>query len=376
MSNHPTIIIHYHMGSADENSFFVHRGRSLRPALGLRLFCCSPLASMLTYLREMKALFFDGLMFHLIDNYKAPSPRENEALIRVLMAGICGTDMEIMKGYKGFKGVPGHEFVGVVEKVIGRYSNLVGKRVVGEINLGCGACEFCLRGIEKHCLERIALGIAGKDGVFAEYVTLPLKNLWEVPDRLSDEEVVFTEPLAAAFEVMEQVHVKPTGKVLVLGDGKLGLLVALVLSRSGSNVTVAGKHDAKLDIARQQKIRTKRADELSKRKAYEIVIEATGSAEGLDLALDLVKPQGTIVLKSTIAEEKELNLTRAVIDEVTIVGSRCGPFPPALAALASGRIDVRPLISAVYPFNEAMKAFERAGEKDTVKVLLDFKALR
>ncbi len=331
---------------------------------------------MLTYLLEMKALFFDGLMLHLIDNYKAPSPRENEALIRVLVAGICGTDMEIIKGYKGFKGIPGHEFVGVVEKANGRYSNFAGKRVVGEINLGCGKCELCLRGIEKHCPERIALGITNKDGVFAEYVTLPMKNLWEVPDRLSDEEAVFTEPLAAAFEVVEQVHVKPTDRVLVLGDGKLGLLVAIVLSQSGANVIVAGKHETKLDIARQQKIRTKRVDELSKRKTYEIVVEATGSSEGLDLALDLVKAQGTIVLKSTIAEEKEINLTRAVIDEVTIVGSRCGPFPPALAALASGRIDVKPLISAVYSFDQAPKAFERASEQDVVKVLLDFKALR
>ena len=323
----------------------------------------------------MKALFFDGLMLHLIDNYRTPVRRENEALIRVLMAGICGTDMEIVKGYKGFKGVPGHEFIGVVEKTNGRYSNLSGKRVVGEINLGCGTCEFCVRGAEKHCRQRAALGITDKDGVFAEYVTLPLKNLWEVPDRVSDEEAVFTEPLAAAFEVAQQVHVKPTDKVLVLGDGKLGLLVALVLSQSGANIMLAGKHEAKLDIARRQKIRVKRVDELSKSRAYEIVVEATGSAEGIDSALDLVKPRGTIVLKSTIAEEKKMNLTRAVIEEVTIVGSRCGPFPPALAALASGRIQVKPLISAVYPFREASKAFERARQEDAVKVLLDFKTL-
>ena len=374
--------VHPHDGTDVQCKHFFRNCRTIpkqrlfRSPVRLRLFCCSLSAPMLTYLFEMKALFFDGLMLHLIDNYKVPSPRENEALIRVLMAGICGTDIEIMKGYKGFKGVPGHEFVGVVEKVNGRYSNLAGKRVVGEISLGCGTCDLCLKGIEKHCQERAALGITDKDGVFAEYVTLPMKNLWEVPDRLSDEEVVFTEPLAAAFEVTEQVHVKPTDRVLVLGDGRLGLLVALVLAQFGSNVVVAGKHDHKLDIARQRKIRTKRTDELSKRKAYELVVEATGSAEGLDLALDLVRPQGTIVLKSTIAGEKKINLTRAVIDEVTIVGSRCGPFPPALAALASGRIDVRPLISAVYPFSEATKAFEKAAEKDAIKVLLDFKALR
>jgi threonine dehydrogenase-like Zn-dependent dehydrogenase len=328
---------------------------------------------MLIYLLEMKALFFDGLMLHLVENYKAPTPRENEALIRVLVAGICGTDIEITKGYKGFKGVPGHEFVGIVEKANGRYSNLAGKRVVGEINLGCGTCEYCVKGIEKHCRARSALGITDKDGVFAEYVTLPLRNLWEVPENVSDREAVFTEPLAAAFEVMEQMHLKPAANVLVLGDGKLGLLVALVLSQTGANITVAGRHEAKLDIARRHKIRTKKADELQKKKAYDVVVEATGSADGIDLALDVVKPLGTIVLKSTIAEGGKVNLTRAVIDEVTIIGSRCGPFPPALAALASGRIDVKPLVSAVYPFEDAQKAFERAREKDAVKVILDFR---
>jgi len=321
----------------------------------------------------MRALFFDGLVLHLIDNYQQPQPEENEALIRVLMAGICGTDMEIMKGYKGFKGVPGHEFVGVVEKVSGGYSNLVGKRVVAEINLGCGVCELCARGQEKHCPERTALGISDKDGVFAEYVTLPLRNLWEVPSGVTDEQAVFTEPLAAAFEIVEQVHVKPTDRVLVLGDGKLGLLAALVLAIGGANVVLAGKHEEKLAIARQQRIVTKKVEKLSKKRAYEIVVEATGSASGIEVALDVVRPQGTIVLKSTVAEEKSIGLTRAVVDEVTLVGSRCGPFPPAIAALASGRVDVGPFLSAVYPFSEALKAFEKASEKEAVKVLLDFR---
>jgi threonine dehydrogenase-like Zn-dependent dehydrogenase len=339
-----------------------------------KLFCCSIEVSVIIYLTEMKALFFDGIMLHAIDNYRVPSPCKDEALIRVLLAGICGTDMEIIKGYKGFKGVPGHEFVGVVEKAEGRYSNFAGKRVVGEINLGCGTCDLCMRGLEKHCAERAALGITDKDGVFAEYVTLPLKNLWEVPDRLSNEEAVFTEPLAAAFEVMEQVHVKPTDRVLVLGDGKLGLLVALVLQRSGANVVIAGNHNEKLAVARRARIRTKRAEELSTRRAFETVVEATGSPDGINLALDLVRPQGTIVLKSTIAEENKVSLTRAVIDEITIVGSRCGPFPPALAALASGQIDVKSLITAVYPLDEAQKAFARARERDSLKVLLDIRS--
>ena len=287
-------------------------------------FLLPPLCLCANLVVEMRALFFDGLVLHAIDHYRQPQPEENEALIRVLMAGICRTDIEITKGYKGFRGVPGHEFVGVVEKVNGGYSNLAGKRVVAEINLGCGVCECCLRGDEKHCSERAALGITEKDGAFAEYVTLPLKNLWEVPNGLTDEQVVFTEPLAAAFEIVEQVHVKPTDRVLVLGDGKLGLLAALVLAQWGTNVILAGKHEAKLAIARQQKIKTKRAEELPRRKAFEIVVEATGSDSGIELALDLVKPRGTVVLKSTVAEEKKINLTRAVVDEVSIIGSRCG----------------------------------------------------
>lgn len=325
---------------------------------------------------EMKALFFDGLLIHFIDSYRLPAPKENEALIRVLLAGVCGTDLEIIKGYKGFKGVPGHEFVGVVERVDGGYPGLVGKRVVGEINLGCGACEYCSRGMEKHCPTRTALGISDKDGVFAEYVTLPLKNLWEVPDRVADEEAVFTEPLAAAFEVMEQVHVRPTDKVLVLGDGKLGLLVAFVLAQSGVDIVLVGRHESKLAIAGRQKIKTKVVEELQKRRAFEVVVEATGSAGGIETALDLVRPRGTIVLKSTVADQGNTNLSRAVVDEVVMVGSRCGPFPPALKALAEGRINVRPLISAVYPFDEAPRAFEKARERETLKVLLDFRGKR
>jgi len=343
--------------------------RAISPGAFLLLTLCR-YANLLV---EMRALFFDGLVLHLIDNYRQPQPEENEALIRVLMAGICGTDMEIMKGYKGFKGVPGHEFVGVVEKVSGGYSNLVGKRVVAEINLGCGVCELCVRGLEKHCPERTALGISDKDGVFAEYVTLPLRNLWEVPGGVADEQAVFTEPLAAAFEIVEQVHVKPTDRVLVLGDGKLGLLAALVLAIGGANVVLAGKHEEKLAIAKQQRIVTKKVEKLSKKKAYEIVVEATGSASGIEVALDVVRSQGTIVLKSTVADETKISLTRAVVDEVTLVGSRCGPFPPAIAALASGRVDVGPFISAVYPFSEALKALEKAAEKGAVKVLLDFR---
>jgi len=348
------------------------KGKGRAPSLG-KAFLLLPLCPYANLVDEMRALFFDSVVLHLLDTYRQPQPDENEALIRVLMAGICGTDMEIMKGYKGFNGVPGHEFVGVVEKVTGGYSNLVGKRVVGEINLGCGVCDYCLRDNEKHCPERATLGISDKDGAFAEYLTLPLKNLWEVPKGVADEQAVFTEPLAAAFEIVEQVHVRPTDKVLVLGDGKLGLLASFVLAQWGTDVTLAGRHEAKLALARQQRIKTKRAEELPKKKAYDVVVEATGSAHGIALALDMVKPRGVIVVKSTVAEGKGTDLTPAVISEVTVVGSRCGPFPPALEALESNRIDVRSLVSAVYPFREALKAFEKASEKEVVKVLLDFR---
>jgi alcohol dehydrogenase len=335
----------------------------------------------------MKALFFDGLIPHFIEKYQIPAPQENEALIRILLAGICATDVEVMRGYKGFKGVPGHEFVGVVERVNGGYPGLVGKRVVGEISLGCGQCEYCTKGMERHCLSRSALGISDKDGVFAEYITLPLKNLWEVPDSVSDEKAVFTEPLAAAFEILEQLHVKPTDKIAILGDGKLGLLVALVMVQYGLSVMLIGKHDSKLAIAAEKKVMTKKLDELPKKRGYEVVVEATGSPEGLLIALDLIKPRGTIVLKSTISPSHdkpttgdigrpEVDFTRAVVDEITLVGSRCGPFPPALAALASGRINVEPLISAVYPFDSVISALENAQESGAVKVLLDFRDRR
>jgi threonine dehydrogenase-like Zn-dependent dehydrogenase len=292
------------------------------------------------------------------------------------MAGICGTDMEILKGYKGFRGIPGHEFVGVVERVSGPHSGLVGKRVVGEINCGCGRCDYCLRGMEKHCVRRSTLGISGRDGVFAEYVTLPVRNLWEVPAHAADVDMVFTEPVAAAFEVPEQVHMKPTDRVLVLGDGKLGLLIAIVLHHCGVDVIVSGRHEEKLAIAARRQVRTRRAEELPESPAFDVVIEATGAPDGLETALGQVVPRGTIVLKSTVADRGEVNLSRAVVDEVTLVGSRCGPFAPAVAALASGRVHVQPLVSAVYPFDDALSAFERAGRKGVLKVLLDFGANR
>jgi 2-desacetyl-2-hydroxyethyl bacteriochlorophyllide A dehydrogenase len=320
----------------------------------------------------MKALFFDGAL-RLDKNARRPDPGPGEAIIRVWMAGICGTDMEVMKGYKGFRGIPGHEFVGVVEEAGPACPGLAGKRVVGEINCGCGACPYCAGGLEKHCPDRSAVGITGRDGVFAEYVALPERNLHEVPDCLADEEAVFTEPLAAAFEVMEQVHVRPAARVLILGDGCLGLLAALAMRGCGADVTLCGRYDAKLAVAAAEGVRTERADEIRKGRDYDIVVEATGSASGLEAALDFVRPAGTIVLKSTTAAKTEIDLSRVVVDEVVVVGSRCGPFAPAIDALASGRVRVKGLISAVYPLEEAVSAFEKAEQPDTIKVLLDLR---
>ncbi len=320
----------------------------------------------------MKALFFDGSL-RFEPHAPMPAPGENEALIRVLVAGVCGTDLEIMKGYKNFRGIPGHEFVGVVERVNGPYPDLSGRKVVGEINCGCGACDYCRKGMQKHCGRRSVLGISGRDGVFAEYATLPAANLWEVPAGADEMDMVFVEPLAAAFEVLEQTHVKPTDKVLILGDGKLGLLVALVLRLCGADILLAGRHEEKLAVAAAQNVRTSRVEELTEGRLYDLVVEATGAPQGLDLALDFVKPRGAIVLKSTIAERTSAFLTKAVVDEATIVGSRCGPFGPAVAALASGRINARPLVSAVYPFDDALAAFDAARQPGALKILLDFR---
>ncbi len=320
----------------------------------------------------MKAVVWKGSL-RLTGDYPVPTPGEGEALIRVLVAGICNTDMEIMKGYMGFTGIPGHEFVGVVEKTGGARPDLIGKRVVGEINCACGVCSYCLQGMKTHCPHRTTLGIAKRDGVFAEYITLPEDNLLEVPAGLSDEEAVFTEPLAAAFEITDRIHVRPTHRVLVMGDGKLGLLSAFVLKVTGARVTIVGKHEGKLEIARTRGIDSVVPGELGEERAYDLIVEATGTAGGIETALKLVKPRGTIVLKSTVADRKVIDLTPVVVDEVTVAGSRCGPFEPALRALSEGVIDVLPLVTAVFPFAKAEAAFAAALAKDALKVIIDFR---
>ncbi|EKE04481.1 MAG: alcohol dehydrogenase GroES protein [uncultured bacterium] len=320
----------------------------------------------------MRAIEFDGeIKIH--NDFPKPEPDKGEALIKINMAGICNTDLEITKGYMGFSGILGHEFVGVVEKINGDNQELVGKRVVGEINCGCGACECCSSGLQNHCPERNVLGILNRNGCFADYITLPVNNLVEIPDSVSDEEAVLVEPLAAAFEIITQIYLKPSDKVLILGDGKLGLLIALVLKLSPSKIILVGKHEEKLKIAKNQGVETVLFNDLEHKRDYDVVVDATGSAGGFELALKLVKPRGAVVLKSTVAENKDINLSPLVIDEILLVGSRCGPFKPAIKALEKKLIDVKPLISKIFSFDQAKEAFEINKTKEVLKVLIDFR---
>lgn len=320
----------------------------------------------------MQALYLNGGSLRVVDDLPRPVPRPGEALVRVLRAGICHTDLELQRGYKGgFTGIPGHEFVGLVEACESQ-PDLVGRRVVGEINLSCGECARCRQGLRTHCQRRRVLGILDKDGTFAEYLTLPVENLHLVPDAIPDAEAVFVEPLAACFEMLEQVHIPPTDAALVLGDGKLGLLAAQVLRLTGAHVTLRGRHQEKLALAAGLGIATASADEDVPRLAgYDLVVECTGSAAGLETARQLVRPRGTIILKSTVAQAATLDLSPFVVDELTIVGSRCGPFEPALRALEQKRVNVAPLLSATYPLSQGVEAFAQAATHGMLKVQLE-----
>jgi len=314
----------------------------------------------------MRALVYDGQL-KLESDYAQPVPPPGEALVRVKLSGICNTDLEITRGYMGFQGVLGHEFVGIVERC--EDPTLVGQRVVGEINCYCGTCPTCLAGNPTHCPERSTLGIWGRDGVMAGYCVLPVRNLHLVPDSVSDKQAVFTEPLAAALEILEQVHVRPTQHVVVLGDGKLGLLVAQVMRLTGCDLLAVGRHADKLAVLERQGIPTRLASEGMDIKA-DIVVDCTGHPDGFASARAMVKPRGTLVLKSTFQGQNEVNLTSIVVDEVSLVGSRCGPFAPALRLLVKRLVDVESLITATYPLGKALAAFEHARTKGTLKVLL------
>jgi threonine dehydrogenase-like Zn-dependent dehydrogenase len=318
-------------------------------------------------LRAMLALCRQGGSVRL-SNVNMPQPAADEALIRVRMAGVCNTDLEIARGYMGFDGVLGHEFVGVVEQCAD--TSWLGARVAGEINLACRACGLCLRGLERHCPTRTVLGILGKDGAFAEFVTLPIVNLHRVPEQLSDRTACFIEPVAACFEILAQVPVQASDRVAVLGDGKLGQLAALVLASRGVEPVLVGKHEVKLARARELGLRTAEARELS-RKSYDIVVEATGSPSGMQLAIELTRPCGTLVLKSTYHGTLTLDAAPLVIDELHVVGSRCGPFPAALAGLTGTGIAPESLIDDVFALRDAERALARASEPGVLKVLLN-----
>ena len=322
----------------------------------------------------MKAVVFDKEL-KLDTNYKKPVPQEGEALIKVSLAGICNTDYEITKGYMGYVGILGHEFVGVVEEVNSNNPEdlkWVGKRVVSEISYGCEDpnCEWCAKKNYRHCPARHTLGIWRKDGCFAEYMTMPVNVLFEVPQNVPDEQAVFVEPLAAACEISEQLHIEPTAKVLVLGDGKLGLTTALTLNAQNLDVLLVGKHQNKLDIAKAQGVETKLLNEFKAEKIYDVVVEATGTASGFETSMSLTKPRGVLVLKSTVATGKELNLAPIVIDEITVLGSRCGQFGPALRLLKNNRIDFKPFISGIYGIDDAIEAFEANKSKESIKILI------
>jgi threonine dehydrogenase-like Zn-dependent dehydrogenase len=299
-----------------------------------------------------------------------PKRKAGEALVRMRMAGICNTDLEIARGYMSFDGTLGHELVG--EIVEADEPSAIGRRVVGEINLACHACSLCKRGLLRHCSARSVLGILNKDGCFANYVTLPMENLHRVPQNLSDEAAIFVEPIAACYEILEQVFAAPDDRIAVLGDGKLGQLVAAVLHAQGLDVVLVGKHEGKLARARNKDLRTAVAGELEAR-SYDLVVEATGSPSGMETALGLLRPRGTLVLKSTYHGKLSLDAAPIVIDEITLVGSRCGPFLPAVAALSSHAVTPEYLIDAVYPLQDAEAAFARAAEHGVLKVLLDMR---
>jgi threonine dehydrogenase-like Zn-dependent dehydrogenase len=298
--------------------------------------------------------------------------RGDEALVRVHLSGICNTDLEIARGYAGFKGTIGHEFVGVVEESPG--NKLLGQRVVGEINAGCGKCELCAAGDPRHCAGRTVLGIVGRDGAHAEFLRLPLINLFPVPDMVVDEHAVFAEPLAAAYGIMERVAIEPESRVAVIGDGKLGLLCAQAIALSGASVLLIGKHAEKLRMAERRGIETAASRAGAKRKReFDVVVEASGSPSGFVGALELLRPRGTLVLKSTFqgpGKIDEIDQARLVVDEITILGSRCGRFQPALDLLKKGAIDIDSLISEEYPLSQGVHAMERAGKKGVLKVFL------
>jgi alcohol dehydrogenase len=312
----------------------------------------------------MRALVFDQTL-KLDKHYPEPAAGPGEALVRVLMAGICNTDLEIIRGYMNFKGVLGHEFVGVVQG--GQWD---GKRVVGEINLACGTCPTCLKGMPTHCPNRSTLGIFRHDGAFADTLTLPVANLHPLPDEVSNDQAVFAEPLAAALQILHMTHISPHHRVVVLGAGKLGLLAAQVIALSGCDLAVVTRHVRQCELLDEWGISVCSLGDIVPKSA-DVVIDCTGSEQGFADALTLARPRGVIHLKSTYHGLPAADLTRAVVDEITIASSRCGPFDAAIRLMKNDTVDVEPLIDARYSLDDGVEAMARAGQKGVLKVLLE-----
>ena len=313
----------------------------------------------------MRALVFDHKL-ELRGDYPDPVATPGESIVRVSFSGVCGTDLEIARGYMQYRGVPGHEFAGRV--VESQEASLRGKRVVGEINAGCGRCAACSAGLARHCPYRTVLGILGRDGAFAEYLSLPDINLIPIPDSIPDDVAVFVEPLAAAYEIFEQTHLARNQTIVVLGDGRLGALVAMTLKGEKYLPVVAGHHREKL--ARLAELGLETVEESTLRDKFDVVIECSGSESGFTRAIELVSPRGRIILKSTAAAAAEINLAPIVVNEINVIGSRCGRFQPALDALAAGKIDPRPLIDGTFALEEGIAAFEAAKNPLNFKILL------
>jgi threonine dehydrogenase-like Zn-dependent dehydrogenase len=314
----------------------------------------------------MQALWLENNQISLRDVAQPNQPLE--ALIKIRKAGICSTDLELVKGYYPYTGILGHEFVG--EVVSASDKTWMGQRVVGDINAVCGTCEACLNGRPTHCENRTVLGIVNRDGIFAEYATLPLNNLHRVPDSVPNEMAVFTEPLAAALEIQQQIKIKPTDRVLLIGAGRLGQLIAQTLALTGCDLQVVARHSRQQNLLMARGIRLITEDEIQPRK-WDIVVEATGSPDGFNLARKAIRPRGTLVLKSTYKGEMNINFSPIVVDEVTILGSRCGPFEPALRLLEKREVDPTVLIAAEYKLDNVIKGFEHAAQAGVLKVLIE-----
>jgi threonine dehydrogenase-like Zn-dependent dehydrogenase len=315
----------------------------------------------------MNGLWLTHQTLQLRQNLPIPQPALGEALVRVLQAGICNTDLEILRGYYPYDGILGHEFVGVVET---GSAHVVGQRVVGEINAVCGHCRYCTSGNSTHCENRTVLGIVNRAGAFAEYLCLPEQNLHLVPESVSTDAATFTEPLAAALEIQQQVAIAKGDRILVIGDGKLGQLVAQTLALTECDLLAVGRHAEKLANLEARGIRTGYADAVQLR-SFDIAVECTGNPEGFAIALKSLRPRGTLVLKSTYAGQLSLDASALVVDEITLIGSRCGPFPEALKLLAAQKVDVSGLIQARYPLADGLTAFSHAQQRGVLKVLLE-----